>query len=225
MTAVSSTSASHDALAPDEPMTTHDPSRAPLPRDATSRTGGLAPRERRTILVGLVVSVVALVGVRGVLPWARAWRAREELIAVKRERLARLGMLAGQERALAAAARAREAALGARPQRLLVARTPSLAASALQALLQGYADQARVAVGRIDVAADADSARGALAAVPATIVASGDVYGLSELLSLLEHGPTLLEVTSLGVQSVPGARGTTLLQLTVGVRAPYAPGE
>jgi hypothetical protein len=104
--------------------------------------------------------------------------------------------------------------------RLVHGRTPALAASALQALLQEYAVAARVSVTRLDVASAGDSAGGGVPAIPATIAAVSDIYGLADFLARVEQGERWLEVTELVVSPNPALRGE-LLQLSLVVRAPY----
>ncbi|AHG91943.1 General secretion pathway M protein [Gemmatirosa kalamazoonensis] len=181
----------------------------------------VSARERRTIAIAAAVLAAALFVSYGVVPFAARWAAREALLAARVDRLARLRALARDEPRLAAALHAREASLAARPRRVVGARTAPLAASAVQALLQQYAAASHVQVSRVDVASAPDSA-GPLPAIPATIAGTGDVYGLTELLASIERGARVLAVTDLAVQAVRGPRGESLLQFSVGVRAPYA---
>jgi hypothetical protein len=179
----------------------------------------LDARERRALLLGLVISLSALVSVYGVLPFVRHWQAREGVIAAETQRLARLRGLANAEPRLRDVVSQRVAALEAGPQRLLSGRTAALAASTLQTLLQDFADQSRVTVSRLDVAGAPDSTAG-LPAIPATVSAIGDIYGITELLALIQHGPRLLEIAELSVRPNPALRGE-LLQLTVTIRAAW----
>ena len=177
-------------------------------------------RERRTIRIGLTVSLIALTVAYGVVPLARRWREREDVIAADLDRLARLrGLIASEDR-LEGAARERAEALSAGSQRLLEGRTPALAASALQAAIQELADRSRVTVSRLDVAGAPDPGATGLPMIPATVAAVGDVYGLGELLSLLQRGSPLLEIHELTVRPNPSLRGG-LLQMTVTVRGAY----
>lgn len=171
-------------------------------------------------MLGLAVSLSALAITYGVIPFARGWLAREEIIASELERLARTRGLVANEAELHELLSARTTGLQAEPQRLLAGRTPALAASALQSLLQDFADQSQVMVSRLDVAGAPDAAEGALPAIPATVSAVGDIYGVTDLLSLIQHGPLLLEITELSVRPNPALRGE-LLQLTVTVHAAY----
>lgn len=180
------------------------------------------PRERRTIAIGGAVLVIAFLLTTVVVPTVARWRDREALIGALRRQRAQLVTLGTQREALEASAAARAASAEALPVRLLRGRTPALAASALQSLLQDYASASRVSVTRLDVASVGDSANagGPGSAIPATISAVSDVYGLADFLARLEHGHRLLEVTELAVSPNSALRGE-LLQLSVSLRAPY----
>ena len=183
----------------------------------------VSPREQRTILIGAAVSLFALTLAYGVIPLARRWQAREEVIATKTEQLARLRGLVSGETQLREAVRLRAHTLQSGQQRLLSGRTPALAASALQSQLQGFANQSRVTVSRLDVAGEPETTGGALPMIPATVSAVGDIYGLTEMLSLIQHGPQLLEIVELTVRPNPALSGE-LLQMTVSLRAAYIGG-
>ena len=187
-------------------------------------------RERRTLGIGAVVLVLALLLAYGVVPFARRWSAREALIDARTAQLARVRGLVAAESMLAEAVRARESHPGARGPRPLESRTPALAAAALQTALQSAVLASGVQLQRIDIAdrgeAASDGRSGdTLPSVSAMLVALGDVHGLAALLDALRSGSVLVEVTTFGAQATPGPRGESLLQLTVGVRAPwFAPG-
>jgi type II secretion system (T2SS) protein M len=183
---------------------------------------GLAPsaRERRTILIGLAVIAAALASVYGIRPLARHWLTRERTIATQQERLARLRGLVSSEARLREIVSERSTVLASGPQRLLSGRTPALAASALQSLIQGFADQSQVTVSRLDVAGAPVAETGSLPMIPANVSAIGDIYGITELLSLLQRGSLLLEITELSVRPNPALRGE-LLQLNVSLRGAY----
>ena len=182
--------------------------------------GGMSRRERRTLVVGVVIVAAALFLTYVAVPFAQRWSAREATLDARAAQLARVRGLVAAESTLAAAVRLREARPDAAAPRPIAARTPALAAAALQAALQQAAAQSGVQVQRVDVAGDA-SADVDAASVPATLSAIGDVYGLTALLEALQHGPTLLEVSSLSVQATLGPRGESLMQFTVGVHAPW----
>jgi hypothetical protein len=180
----------------------------------------LSARERRTIALGLLVTGLGLFTTYGALPFVRHWRMREDIISTELDRLARLRGLVRHEAQLRQAVRTRAASLESGQQRLLAGRTPALAASALQALLQSYADQSQVTVSRLDVAGAPDTTSGPLPMIPATLSGVGDVYGITDLLSLVQHGALLLEIAELNVRPNPALRGD-LLQVTVLLRGAY----
>ena len=106
--------------------------------------------------------------------------------------------------------------------RLLAARSPALAGSALQTLVQGYADESGITVRELNVAGAPDStASGGTEAIPATVSAIGDIWGVSNFVSRLQHGTTLIDIREIGVSPNPALRGE-LLQLSLVLRAPYA---
>ena len=182
------------------------------------------PRERRTIAIAASVLATALVIVYGVLPFARRWSAREELIAIRTSQIARLEWLAEHESQLQSAAAVRIASVGSveRP-RTLSARSPALAASALQTLVQGYADESGVTVRELNVAGATDSVSTS-EAIPATVSAISDIYGLSAFLSRVQNGTTLIDIREISISPNPALRGE-LLQFSVVMRAPYAGGR
>jgi hypothetical protein len=180
----------------------------------------LRSRERRSLVIGGVVSVVALAVAYGILPAARRWQLREEAIATEMERVTRLRGLVAHEDRLREVVSERTSALAAEPQRLLAGRTPALAAAALQSLIQGFADQSRVTVSRLDVVGAPDSAPEGLPAIPATVSALGDIYGMTELLQRIRSAPVRLELSEVSVRPNPALRGD-LLQMTLILSAPY----
>lgn len=183
----------------------------------------ISARERRTIIIAAAVSSVALILAYAVLPFARHWEAREEVIATELQRIARLRGLVANEARLRELVLERAAFLESGQQRLLAGRTPALAASALQSLLQDFADQSQMTVSQLDVAGAPEAMNGADAAlpmIPATVSAIGDIYGVTDMLSLIQHGSLLLEIAELSVRPNPALRGD-LLQMTVTLRGAY----
>jgi len=179
------------------------------------------PRERRTIAIGAIVVGVTAVVVLGLLPLGRRWSERESLIAARRERLARIESIIGREGEFATASRALDARLDAGAIRLVRARSVPLAASAIQAMVRDYAQASAVSVTRLDAAGAPVSTDGASVALPATISAQGDIYGVADFLRRLQHGPWLVELTDFTIAPNPVLRGN-LLQVSIGLRAPIA---
>ena len=179
------------------------------------------PRERRTIAVGTAVVVVTAVFVLGVLPLLRRWREREALIDVTRAHIARVESLIGREAQFQEATRSIDASLDAGATRLIRARTVPLAAASVQALVRDYARASVVTVTRLDAAGEPISTGGTNMALPATISAQGDIYGVADFLRRLQHGPWLVEVTDFAIAPNPVLRGN-ILQVSVGLRAPIS---
>ncbi len=192
-------------------------------------------RERRVVVSGAVVLVIALFATYAVLPFARKWRDRERELAHVRERVAMLAGLDAARPDLEAGARNAEATLAGRATRLFHARSLTLAASALQSLLQDAADASHLVVTRLDVApnASANSAGSAGASprdstdaptvlsLPATLAAYTDVVGLAALLDQLARAPRVVRVEKLTVQQNSALRGAPdMLQITLTIRAP-----
>jgi hypothetical protein len=180
----------------------------------------LKARERRTLALGVTVSLLALAFAYVALPFARRWQAREQLIAAESERVAELRGLVSNEQALRTALAERTSQLEAEPQRLLAGRTPALAAASLQSLLQEFADQSRLTVSRLDVVSAPDASAEGLPTIPATVSALGDVYGMTEMLRLIRNAPVRLQLDDFTVRPNPALRGE-LLQMTLILRAPY----
>jgi type II secretory pathway component PulM len=184
---------------------------------------GLSARDRRTLSWGAVAVACVLV-VSMLIPIVRKWSDREALITARRGELARLGGVKGAESMMRTAVNARESRAAEYPQRPVSAATAALAAGVLQGVLQRYADESQLSVSELNVSGEPDSTAVPLAALPATLIALGDVYGIADLLSRVQNGNTLLEVRELTVQINPARRadgGGELLQATLTVRAPF----
>jgi hypothetical protein len=171
-------------------------------------------------MLGLLVSTLGLLVAYGILPFAWHWQAREQRIAADTEKLARLRGLIEHEADLQRAVSERSGALTGHDQRLLSARTTALAASHLQSVLQDFANQSQVTVSQLDVTGVPDSSATALPMLPANISAIGDIYGITDMLSLIQDGALLLQIRELTVRPNPALKGN-LLQMTLSLRAPY----
>jgi hypothetical protein len=174
-------------------------------------------RERRVVAAGLAIVVLTLLTRFAFIPFALRWSEREATIASTADRIARLRSLIADESRLRSALRSSASSTAAR--RLVTGRTTALAGSALQAAIQSAADRSRVAVNRLDLAGAPDSATGGLPSIPVTISAVGDVYGLSEFLSMLENGTPVIQVKQLTVVSNSSLRGG-LVQMSLQLSAP-----
>ncbi|MES2523256.1 MAG: GspMb/PilO family protein [Gemmatimonadota bacterium] len=185
-----------------------------------------ATRERRVVIGGALIVLVALCFTYVVMPYVTDWRARETELAATHASIAELSALAGSADALDSAATAAEQRLAARGRRVFRARSTTLAASALQSYLQDASDASGLAVTRLDVAAGdmadtAVAATGAAQYVPASLSANCDIHGLASLLAQFANGPRVVQVTRMTVQMNSALRGAPdMLQVTLALRAP-----
>jgi hypothetical protein len=170
------------------------------------------------------VAVACVLITAWLIPVARGWADSEARITAMRHQLAELHGIQRATPTLQAAVAAREARAADFPQRPVSASTAALEAGVLQGVLQRYADESQLSVSELNVSGEPDSTSVPLAALPATLIALGDVYAVADLLSRVQHGSTLLDVRELTVQVNPARRaagGGELLQLTLVVRAPF----
>lgn len=194
----------------------------PLPSLSRS-ADGLSARERRTLTWGAAAAACVIV-LWLAIPAVRQWSDREALISARRGELARLRGLKAAESTLRTAVDARAARAAEFPQRPVSAATAALAAGVLQGVLQRYADDSQLSVSELNVSGEPDSTSVPLAALPATLIALGDIYGVADLVSRVQNGNTLLEVREMSVQINPARRADgagELLQVTLTVRAPF----
>jgi hypothetical protein len=181
-------------------------------------------RERRVVTAGAVVSVLALLTAWVALPFARRWQDREAAITAKQAQLGQLRSLIEGERGTRQSLTARQRDRASLRQRLLTGATPALAASNVQALLQGYADGSRVTLDRVDVVAEPGSAGGeGLPAIPVRLSGQGDIYGLADLLTRLQFGGKLLVVDELRVTGGAPNYAPDLLSFSVKLHGAYSP--
>jgi type II secretory pathway component PulM len=170
----------------------------------------LNPRERRVVLGGALVSAAALVIMLLGLPFAQHWSARGAAYTTSHEQWQRLTTLVANTDRLRRLLDERKRAHAAERARLLTGATPALAASALQGLLQRYAEESSVLLNRVDVASPPRANQSGLLAIPVQLQAQGDIYGLVDFLGRLERGENLLAFDELSVNAVNGAVGLGL---------------
>lgn len=171
-------------------------------------------------MIGVAISAISLFVAFAVLPFVRHWSAREQLIAGQSDRLERTRQLIRNEPLMRRKLEAQRLSADATSQRLLSARTPALAASALQSVLQSFADQSQMTVSQLDVTGPPDSTSSFIA-IPAVISAIGEIESVTHMLSLIQHGPLLLHLHEMTIRPNPALKGD-LLQMTVTLRAPYS---
>jgi len=178
----------------------------------------LSRRERRTVAIGAVISVAALILTYGVIPLAQRWSLREERIDAAADRVARLRYLIGHEDDLRKEVSTHDGAASG-GGRILTGRTTALAASALQSAIRNYASQSGMTINRLDAAGEPDTTSSVLPMIPASLSAVGDIYGLSDFLSLMQHGSPVIEIRDLTIVSSSALR-EGLLQVSLSLRAP-----
>jgi type II secretory pathway component PulM len=161
----------------------------------------LNPRERRVVLGGALVSATALVIVLLGLPLAHRWAVREAAYTTSREQWLRLSGLAASTDRLRRAVDERKRGHAAGEARLVTGATPALAASALQELLQRYAEESSVQLNRVDVASQPRAGQPGLLTIPVQLQCQGDIYGLVDFLTRLEHSEKLLAVDEVSLNA------------------------
>src|SRR2546422_6777538 len=167
----------------------------------TLRRLNLNTRERRVVVGGALVSATALLIVLLGLPFAHHWAVREAAYTTSREQWLRLAALAANTDRLRRALDEQKSAYAADEARLVTGATPALAASALQGLLQRYADESSVQLNRVDVASQPRPDQPGLLAIPVQLQCQGDVYGLVDFLSRLAGGEKLLPLDELSLNA------------------------
>jgi type II secretory pathway component PulM len=205
---------------------------------------GRSPRERRVIAGGTAVSVAALAIVFVALPFAARWSAREASIEAKQEQLARLDDLIRRQEPIRAELQARRNAREALADRLLAGATLDVAASALQELVQRYAVESDVELGRFDLerarrarraedesttpsdpregGESGDDPLASVQTIPAQFTAESDVFGLVALLYRLQNGEKLLLIDEIRINSrTPQEDGRQMLGWSLYLRAPF----
>jgi hypothetical protein len=207
-----------------------------------SRRDAVSLRERRVVVGGALVVAVSFILTYAVVPFIRHWNTREAEAAVVRDRLTYLESLTSRAAAIEQRASAAERQLSSEPRRVVHARSATLAASALQSLLQDMADASALAVSRLEVSADdtigvdsvvsdpvaasAGDATGSAVRlqIPATISAYGDIHGVARFLDLIGRGPRVLVLERLAVQRNAALLGAPdVVQFTATLRAPVLP--
>src|SRR5438874_154172 len=161
----------------------------------------LNPRERWVVLGGALVSATALLVVLVGLPLTHDWTVREVAYTASREQWLRLTALVANTDRLRRALDERKRAHAADDARLVTGATPALAASALQGLLQRYADESSVQLNRVDVVSEPRPGQPGLLAIPVQLQGQGDIYGLVDFLFRLERGDKLLALDELSLNA------------------------
>lgn len=162
--------------------------------------GNLSSRERRIIVVGAIVTVLAG-GWFGVLkPMRDSQHVEGELVPVREQVLMGRRELVARKAAIASELEATNARLESLGTRFLPATTPAVAASELQKLIKEMAAQAVTEVRSERILPPVE--RGEMLEIPLEITVSGDIRQLVDLLSRLDQAPKLLAVQDLRVRVV-----------------------
>ncbi len=181
-----------------------------------SASPAAAVRPTPIISIGLAVIALVLLFVFVLKPFVENWRQRDARIATAEKEYFHLQRIMVNGSVTNEMIADREAALAMQPTRILRAKSRTLAASALQSMVQDMADASHVTVTRLDVANVAGGAD-----LPLTLSANGDIYGLTELLKQFRHGRYVVDVDKLQVQVNSALRGAPdVLQMTLSLHAP-----
>lgn len=109
-----------------------------------------------------------------------------------------------------------EQELARQSQRVLQARSRTLAASALQSLVLELAELSNVTVTRLDVAGTDGGSE-----LPFELSANGDIYGLADLLQRIRTAPVVVVIRKLQVQNNSALRGAPdVLQIGLSLSSP-----
>ena len=184
-----------------------------------SGTLALSPRDRRTLIGGVLGMALIIVGSR-VIPLWREWDQQTRATAA--ELTTEVASLQAQLKLLPVlrdSARVRGARASAARERLIEAPTVGAAGAALATRVADIADDLGLKVSAVQIRPDT-LFRGGYARVAVTLTAAGDVTHLSDLLQSLEISASPLAVRELTVTPadvlVPDARPEILrFQLVV----------
>jgi hypothetical protein len=162
-------------------------------------------REQRVLVIGggIVLALVVLGrGIPTVLRWHEDSRST---VSDLRGQVARATQLVGRATAIRDSTTVRGRRLIAIAPLLLDGTTSSAATATLASLVSGAAAKANLRLGSLQLAVDS-SHHDTFARVSVRGKATGDIRGVSSLLTQLERGPTLLAVRELSIfQSDPAS--------------------
>ena len=158
----------------------------------------LSPRDRKTLLGGLLAVAAIAAGGRAVPRW-REWdeQARTSATELTAE-VAALETRLKQLPELRDSARARAVQATAARERLIEAATVGAAGATLTSLVTDMADELGVKVSAVQIRPDT-LFRGGYARVAVSLTAAGDVAHLADLLTALESSESLIAVRELTV--------------------------
>ena len=197
-------------------------------------TRTLAPRERRTVIIGLLLVVPALLWIYGVRPYRAALAEARAEVAAQRDLLAReLALLEDAER-YPAAYRIADSALVRAAPRLFDESDDVLATARLTSYVAGQALGSRVLLQEAE-AQSTQRTRDGIRRLQIEIRAESDTEGVLRFLSALERGTKLIVVDRISLTreertQMKGKPAVGVLVLTATVSGfalgdPIAPGN
>ena len=147
----------------------------------------MSGRDRRALTAG-GAAIVAMLAVSRALPMVVRWeRDAQSTDASRREMLERATIAIALSDRVRDSARARGARIIALAPALLEGETPATASATLAGIISGAAVRSNVRIGALQLRADTAS-RGTFVHIGVSGDATGDVAGITAMLSLLEGG-------------------------------------
>jgi hypothetical protein len=162
-------------------------------------------RDRRALVFGACMILIVLVG-RNVVPALFTWqRGVRDAASRNEEKLGRAKLSLGRAARVQDSLKSRSARLVALAPALLGGDSPATASATLAGIVSGAAARSNVRIGALQLSADT-ATRGVFTRVSVHGDATGDIAGITAMLSALEGGPTLLAIRELSItQPEPGA--------------------
>ncbi|HEU4557047.1 MAG TPA: type II secretion system protein GspM [Longimicrobium sp.] len=159
----------------------------------------ITPREKRTLAAG-ALAVALLVGVGRGLPAWREWKdAAVARARLQTERAADAEASVRGLRTRIDTVEARQRRLAELAPALLDGTTPAASGASLSALLSGAAARAGVRLNSVQVIPDSAAEGATFVRIALHADATGDIAGVTRMLSLLEGGPELLAIRQLSI--------------------------
>ena len=176
-------------------------------RTSIWRWPGIPERDRRTLVIGILVIAILFLTSRGLPAWRR-WDSYQRATAAEIQRQLTLAMSNARHLSTTRdSASARLRRVDALRTSLVPGETIAEAGAALASLISDMADASNVRV--VGISVRSDSTRGALARVAVRVAALSDVEGLVEFLRAVEQDESLLAVRELSVDQADVAAPDT----------------
>jgi hypothetical protein len=163
-------------------------------------------RDRRALVIGACVILIVVVG-RNTVPALLTWQRDARAAASRNEEKLGRAMLSLKRAAqVKDSLKSRSARVVALAPALLGGDSPATASATLAGIVSGAAARSNVRIGALQLSADTAATRGVFTRVSVHGDATGDIAGITAMLSALEGGPTLLAIRELSItQPEPGA--------------------